>query len=114
MREQMISSTESERRSSDRVPVDLGATLHKDSVFHTCRIGDVSEGGVLVTASGCALEAGRPVAVAFPIDGEVIMVRGDVRWVRGADAGVQFSYMSPFDRAMIKAFCRKRKSLVAA
>jgi hypothetical protein len=112
MQEQLTSSlAASERRTSARVAVDLGATMHKDATFHTCRIVDVSEGGFLVSATACALEEGRAIAVAFPLDGEVVMVRGEIRWVRGARAGVEFSYMSTFDRAMIKAFCRKRAAL---
>jgi hypothetical protein len=114
MYEQLTSSSLSERRSSERVSVNLGATLHKDSVFHTCRVADISEGGILVFAAGCTLEVGRPVAIAFPLDGEVIMIRGDIRWVKSKSAGVEFSYMSPFDRAMIKAFCRKARRPVAA
>ena len=106
------SRIEPERRASQRVRVDLGATMHKDATFHTCRIADVSEGGLLLTTTACSLEPGRAIAVAFPVDGEVIMVRGEIRWARGALAGIAFSYVSPFDRAMIKAFCRK--SVVAS
>jgi hypothetical protein len=115
MHEQLAVSSliEPERRASTRVSVDLGATMHKDSTFFTCRIGDVSEGGFLVSTTTCTLEVGRPIAVAFPLDGEVIMARGEVRWVRGTSAGVEFSYMSTFDRAMIKAFCRKRSAIAS-
>jgi hypothetical protein len=103
-----VSLLESERRGSPRVSVDLGATMHKDSSFYRCRIADLSEGGFMVSAAGTAHQAGHAIAVAFPIDGEVVMVRGEVRWVRGTRAGVKFTYMSIFERAMIKAFCRKR------
>ena len=102
-----LRSIANDRRNSNRLVVDLGATLHQDSVFYAARIVDVSEGGVSITTS-CPLAVGTSIALAFPLDGEVVMVRGEVRWSKRGGAGVVFTYMSGFDRAMVLAFCRKR------
>jgi hypothetical protein len=97
-----------DRRRTRRICMDLGATMQKSSLFYTCRVGDLSETGALLTRVDCEVHPGHLVSVAFPLHNEVVMVRAEVRWTRGALAGIEFMHLSRFDCAMITAYCRTR------
>lgn len=95
------------QRASERFEVDVVATLQIASHFVAGQVKDLSEGGVCVLGTSFALEVGEALALAFPLDGELVMARGTVRWVRGSKTGIEFSHIAPFDRQMIAAFCKK-------
>jgi hypothetical protein len=97
-----------ERRRARRIQQDLGATMQRSSLFYMCRVGDLSESGALLTRVDCELRPGQPLSVAFPLDNEVVMARAEVRWTRAGSAGIEFTHLSPFDCAMIAAYCRTR------
>ena len=102
-----------ERRSSHRVVLDVGATLHKESFFCAGRVSDVSEGGACIQTSA-DLAVGSPLAMAFPLDDEVVMARGEIVWVRGGSVGIAFSYLSPFDGKIISKYCRRNRARISA
>ena len=101
-----------ERRSTHRVSLDVGATLHKESFFCAGRVSDVSEGGACIQTAA-ELAVGSPLAMAFPLDDEVVMARGEIVWVRGGSVGVSFSYLSPFDGKAISKYCRRNRARVS-
>lgn len=105
-----------ERRSWERVALDVEVTLSSDSQFFAGLSGDVSEGGLFVQtykhyAVGCS------VLVCFSLPSGEIRTPGVVRWVRPAadgvppGLGIEFEGLSSAERTHIEAFCRARPPL---
>jgi uncharacterized protein (TIGR02266 family) len=114
--EETSTTASGERRSSERIALEVDVTLTSDSQFFAGLSGDVSQGGLFVqTYKRC--EVGSQLLLEFTLPTGPVRTTGVVRWVRpGAEGmapgmGVIFENLSDADRKRIQAFCKARPPL---
>ncbi len=108
--------TPSERRRSQRVPVEVSLGVHSDSNFFSGLTQDISDGGLFV-ATHTPLKKGTHVTVNFALPGcPEISAEGDVVWVSEPitghpGMGVKFTGLSSENEALIRRFMAKREPI---
>lgn len=105
------------RRSTERVTLDVDVGFVSESNFYAGLAMDVSCGGLLV-ATYRILPIGTTVTVSFVLpDGQHVTASGEVKWTRKAIAegppgiGVAFKELREEDLKAIERFCKKRAPL---
>ena len=98
-----------ERRESPRVPAWGEVELVLDGTTRRCRLADVSEGGLRCQGlDGVRPQAGRPVQVAFELDGAQVRLHGTVVPHREnalpGELGVQFVDLPDDVRARLRRY----------
>lgn len=106
-----------ERRSQERVALEVDIGLHSETNFFAAYGDDVSEGGLFV-ATYDLLPVGSALTLSFVLPhGPQIVVRGRVAWLREADAfdtelhpgmGVVFLDLDERGLAAIREYMRRR------
>ncbi len=108
-----------ERRSWERVSLEVEVTLTSDSQFFAGLSGDVSEGGIFVQTYK-SYAVGSRVLLAFSLPSGEIRTEGVIRWVRPSSdgtlpgVGISFESLPPGERRSIEAFCKARPPLYHA
>ena len=84
-----------ERRTNQRVPLNLPARYDGLSGAHDARIEDISMGGCFVNARG-QVESGEPITVEIKmVSGQWLQLRGEVTSVQpGIGFGMTFSLLT--------------------
>jgi uncharacterized protein (TIGR02266 family) len=105
-----------ERRTSERVTLDVEVTFTSDSQFFAGLSGDISEGGLFVQTYQ-RHPIGSRLSLTFSLPTGQIRATGIVRWIREATAGalpgvgIAFEDLPRSERAQIDSFCRSRPPL---
>lgn len=109
-----------ERRSSERVAVDVEVTLTSEHNFYTSFTQDISEGGLFI-ASHEVLPVGTEIRFSLKLGKGVVSCIGVVRWVREPSPyldgvppgmGVQFTKLPPNVAAAINSFIESRRESI--
>ena len=95
-----------ERRSSKRARVDLLLNKYVDGFPHTCRVLDISMGGMLVRRiHEPELERDSyPLELALPGQQETMWIWSRPIWTRGKRQALRFVSMDAADRARLARF----------
>lgn len=105
-----------ERRTSERVEIEVEVSLTSESQFFAGLTGDISTGGLFIHTYSLRAVGSR-VLVAFSLPTGEIKTEGVVRWVRRASEGTEpglgiaFENLQSNERASIEAFCKTRPPL---
>ena len=105
-----------ERRASERSPIEVEVSLSSESQFFAGLSGDVSTGGLFVQTYSLRA-VGTQVVVAFSLPTGEIRATGVVRWVRSATEGtspglgISFERLEGNELAAVEAFCQTRPPL---
>ena len=105
-----------ERRSAERVSIEVDVSLSSESQFFAGLSGDVSAGGLFVQTYQ-RHPIGRRVLLAFSLPTGELRTYGIVRWIRrGTETtapgiGIAFETLTGAERALIDAFCQSRAPL---
>jgi uncharacterized protein (TIGR02266 family) len=113
----MIHLAKTERRASQRVPLQVEVGLHTESTFFSGYSEDLSDGGLFV-ATYRHIPVGTEVTVSVELpEGEPLTAHGRVVWVRQAQehmapgVGVAFDGLEPRQKKTILRFVRVRPAL---
>ena len=107
------------RRTHQRMNVELDVTLSSEHNFFAGFTQNVSEGGLFI-ATHDTVDVGTELDIKLHVAGREIRARGRVAWLReyNVDAqesmpglGVAFASLAPADHQIIQAFLRQRDPL---
>lgn len=109
-----------ERRTGERVAIDVEVTMTSDHNFYTGFTQDISEGGLFI-ASHDILPVGTEMTFSLKLGKGVVSCGGIVRWVREPSPyldgvppgmGVEFINLAPNVGAAINAFIDGRRDSI--
>lgn len=109
-------TAQGDRRSWERVALEVEVTLTSDSQFFAGLSGDVSEGGIFVQTYR-SYAVGSRVLLAFSLPTGEIRTEGVICWVRPSaegtlpGVGIGFENLPAAERRSIEAFCKARPPL---
>jgi uncharacterized protein (TIGR02266 family) len=108
------------RRKAERIRFETEVNMESDSNFYVGFSTDLSDGGVFVATTQPARE-GMEVDLAFTLPGNRrVEAKGVVRWIREVNdrcpellpgVGIEFTELSPADKAAVCAFTARREPL---
>ena len=87
-----------DRRAADRLPAEASVGLGGPQGSVASRLSDISQSGCRLATGSAALTVGMPIAIEL-VHG--ISIHGNVRWVNGEEAGVEFTI--PIHETMVQA-----------
>jgi uncharacterized protein (TIGR02266 family) len=109
-------SPREERRSEQRIPLEVEISLSSESEFFTGLTGDISRGGILIRTYK-NLPVGTALALTFTLPEGSVSGTGKVRWIREQEdgstrtVGVVFEELPEESRQAIERFCATRPPL---
>jgi uncharacterized protein (TIGR02266 family) len=103
------------RRTQNRIDVELSITFESESNFFVGFSTNISEGGLFIATHDCKrVGSTLQVRFAIPDDSGPVDVNCAVRWVREYNPmapdmipgmGVEFTDLSPWDLERVQSFC---------
>jgi uncharacterized protein (TIGR02266 family) len=109
-----------ERRSAERVSLEVEVSLTSENNFYTGFTSDISAGGLFI-ATRESLPIGTALSFELKLGSGVVQVNGVVRWVREYSAltedvppgvGVQFVNLHPKVAQVVNGFISKRRESI--
>jgi uncharacterized protein (TIGR02266 family) len=107
-----------ERRSSERIPIETDVALGGQGRVQVGVAHDVSTGGIFVSAYA-PMPVGARVSLRFRLPTGQVVATGAVRWIREgrpgqlAGMGIELVELGEVDRGVLQRFCGNRPRLMS-
>lgn len=109
-----------ERRTNERVSLEVEVSLTSENNFYTGFTSDISEGGLFI-ATRETVPVGTELTFELKLGSGVVEVKSIVRWIRPYSeltedvppgVGVQFMHLNPKVAQVVNSFIAKRRESI--